>query len=926
MLFTKGKFAVLILAASISSATLQQQFSQFLGNGRYGKIVYERGVTCRVDTVKKYDGCADFQIWGVDSRDGTFRAITNSSQFPAGSGHLSTPALTSDGLRVVFSNWCANNVYLVNWDGTGLRQLESGYRCTDTWRGEGKDWAIIAKYTSNGFKAVYRMNIDNPAEKVLLYNGDVGGIYGTWETLSDDGTKMAGTFPWPYPGLWDVTNQKMIARSPQQGCWPGIFKPTGDRFFHIIQPHAEIVFVNLQGKVFKTVNFVQKVPGISYFQSPRWTNDTNIIVLHEYGNRVSGPYMINITDFSFVRITQPDTMIYNGTADMKILPNGAPETVGSKIVPMGNATISLNTTAAIPVYLGGLPCPTLSASGLPSGFSIQPAKSGTVYAITGQSAQNGVYRIKLTATNPAGTDTTGFFLTVGSAGANNPPAVNAGNDTTLKWYHTGSLNGKVIDDGLPVNFLSVRWRQLKGPAQAGISDSTQAATTVSFSCGGTYIFELTGFDGTLTSRDTVVFTVLQVAPIAVTYPATGTRLVIGSTVTIHWHMDESARYVINLLPDPMNSGDVTLLTGKATVGGAGDSTWDWYIDPALFTAHDSSLIQIVGYFGSPEVSSGFVSLVNGNPNQVYIPGATPEPSAVSVFGSGVPISLFTGTSGADIYYTLDGSTPTQSSSKYSAPIVISSPATIKASAYKSGMVASDIMTAVYNPTISKICYYPRTTYSQLMVGGIFEGTNDTTKGYKVLYTIAAQPPENRWTEVNASNFANPDQCYRFIRYQPPTGSYGAVSEIELYKGTIKCTGVPFGPPGSWAGSGTDFTKAWDGDITSYYAFATATGAYTGLDLGRTATPTRSPVAYNAPLSNRDFPQVKYLAGILSISAAQGMGSRIEVFNAKGAIVASVKCGAGKRVSLSVRKVGAGMLVTRIVRQDGQVRTLRFIAR
>ena len=54
------------------------------------------------------------------------------------------------------------------------------------------------------------------------------------------------------------------------------------------------------------------------------------------------------------------------------------------------------------------------------------------------------------------------------------------------------------------------------------------------------------------------------------------------------------------------------------------------------------------------------------------------------------------TSGTDIYYSLDGSTPSKSSTKYtSAGIAVNSACTLKAIAYKDGYDASDVLTATY---------------------------------------------------------------------------------------------------------------------------------------------------------------------------------------------------------------------------------------
>ena len=61
------------------------------------------------------------------------------------------------------------------------------------------------------------------------------------------------------------------------------------------------------------------------------------------------------------------------------------------------------------------------------------------------------------------------------------------------------------------------------------------------------------------------------------------------------------------------------------------------------------------------------------------------------------VVLSTGTSEADIYYTVDGVTdPSKSSAKYSGPIAIGSTTTLMAVAVKGGMEDSEIMTEVYS--------------------------------------------------------------------------------------------------------------------------------------------------------------------------------------------------------------------------------------
>src|ERR1700678_3080723 len=62
-------------------------------------------------------------------------------------------------------------------------------------------------------------------------------------------------------------------------------------------------------------------------------------------------------------------------------------------------------------------------------------------------------------------------------------------------------------------------------------------------------------------------------------------------------------------------------------------------------------------------------------------------------------SLKSTTSGATIYYTLDGTTPTTSSQQYEAPILVASNITINAIAAASGYTNSSVTTQAFTPNI-----------------------------------------------------------------------------------------------------------------------------------------------------------------------------------------------------------------------------------
>lgn len=76
--------------------------------------------------------------------------------------------------------------------------------------------------------------------------------------------------------------------------------------------------------------------------------------------------------------------------------------------------------------------------------------------------------------------------------------------------------------------------------------------------------------------------------------------------------------------------------------------------------------------------------------------ATPVASpAAGTFDTSTSVTLTTATSGADIYYTVDGSTPTSSSTKYSTAISLSATTTIKAIAIKDGYYDSTVFSGTY---------------------------------------------------------------------------------------------------------------------------------------------------------------------------------------------------------------------------------------
>lgn len=79
--------------------------------------------------------------------------------------------------------------------------------------------------------------------------------------------------------------------------------------------------------------------------------------------------------------------------------------------------------------------------------------------------------------------------------------------------------------------------------------------------------------------------------------------------------------------------------------------------------------------------------------------------------------------------------------------------------------------------IQGIRYYPRDRKSKRMVGGKFQGANNSgfTRNVTTLYEIKSAPPQE-WNCLNVSL----DQTFKFVRYISPNGGYANVAEVEFY--------------------------------------------------------------------------------------------------------------------------------------------------
>jgi hypothetical protein len=193
---------------------------------------------------------------------------------------------------------------------------------------------------------------------------------------------------------------------------------------------------------------------------------------------------------------------------------------------------------------------------------------------------------------------------------------------------------------------------------------------------------------------------------------------------------------------------------------------------AILQAHNASNVATTLYSSStnssrdnpgPAVKFSVPTVVNG---KVYVGAGTQvsvygllsgaQQAAVPVLSPGtesftgsISVTMTDSTSGATIYYTTDGTTPTTSSSKYTGAITVSATETINAIASASNYLTSPVASATYTnitqasaPTISPV----GGTYTTAQTVTI----SDSTSGATIYYTTNGTTPTTSSTKYTGA--------------------------------------------------------------------------------------------------------------------------------------------------------------------------------
>jgi PKD repeat protein len=150
-----------------------------------------------------------------------------------------------------------------------------------------------------------------------------------------------------------------------------------------------------------------------------------------------------------------------------------------------------------------------------------------------------------------------------------------------------------------------------------------------------------------------------------------------------------------------------------------------------------------------ETKQGYI-LVAGGQEQVATP--TFSPDSGTTFTDSLDVEISCTTSGTSIYYTTDGSNPTDSSTEYTSPITLTGTTTIKAKAFKTAMEPSEVASVTYTKTEEQKVATP--TFSPAS-GTTFTDSLDVeiscaTSGASIYYTTDGSDPTDSSTLYTGS--------------------------------------------------------------------------------------------------------------------------------------------------------------------------------
>ncbi len=314
---------------------------------------------------------------------------------------------------------------------------------------------------------------------------------------------------------------------------------------------------------------------------------------------------------------------------------------------------------------------------------------------------------------------------------------------------------------------------------------------------------------------------------AIDLTPTGINLHSGSAIAVHLAYD----------------GTTLTMTMTDIVTAAVWST-SWTVNIPASIGSNTAYIGFTGSTGAFSSSQKILtwSFVSTTPAATAaVPSFTP---AGGTYTTPQNVTLSDSTTGATIYYTTDGTTPTTSSPQYATPIAVAASETIKAIAVATNFANSPVASATY--TIAPLAATPVITpaagsYTTAQTVTI----SDATSGASIYYTINGTTPTSASTLYSAPITVGASQTIKAIAIK--TGFTNSAVASAAYTITTAAAAPIFSvPAGTYAAAQTVSISDSTAGAAIYYT----------LD---GTTPTASSSLYSTPLSVSSTETIKALA-------------------------------------------------------------------
>ena len=419
----------------------------------------------------------------------------------------------------------------------------------------------------------------------------------------------------------------------------------------------------------------------------------------------------------------------------------------------GSAPTTASTAYTAPITVGK--SETVNAMGVATGYANSPVASAA-FVINLPAAATPVI-------SPAGGTFTTFqsvTLTDATAGSIIYYTIDGSTPSTASTAYTAPITVMATEtiravatspSNSPSGFASATFTINLTPAAApvvspagGTFTSTQTVSITDATAAAVIYYTVDGSIPTAASlRYTAPFTADASETVKAIATATGFSTSAVSSVTFTFNQPAAATPVISPAGGTFTAVQTVVISDTTTA-----PTIYYTVDGSTPTVSSTKYIGPISVAGSETVkaiatATGFnTSAVASALFTINLPAAaTPVISpAGGTFTSAQTVTLSDVTTGATLYYTVDGSMPTVRSPVYSAPLKVSATETVKAiataAAHSTSAVASAAFT-INQPAAAAPTFSP--------AGGSYTGTqtvtlSDTTAGAAIYYTVDGSTP------------------------------------------------------------------------------------------------------------------------------------------------------------------------------------------